>query len=75
MASFSNGDVRFGTLMAFVGGSMSAYGMMQIDDNLWRGIGTMAVGFVIDAAGISKVENGIKELIRVHDLEKQTSRR
>jgi hypothetical protein len=75
MSSLSNGDVRFGTLLTFVGGSMSAYGMMQIDDSMWRGIGTIAIGFIIDGAGLSRVEAGIKEILRVRDLENKNTRR
>lgn len=70
MAARTNGDIRFGSFMTFMGGTFVAYGVTDLSDNLWLGIGLIALGVISDVSGIAKVESGIKELVRVHDLEK-----
>lgn len=64
------GDVRFGTFSVFMGGLMVAYGIDTIGDNLWYGIVLILLGVVLDVSGMNRVDNGVKEAIRLHDLEK-----
>jgi len=65
-----NGTIKLGSLMTFVGGLMVAYGIDDLDKNLWSGLISIAVGVIADVSGISKVDKGVKEAIRLHDLEK-----
>lgn len=74
MAARTNGDVRFGSFLTFMGGTLVAYGVTDLSDNLWAGIALIFIGLVSDVSGIAKVESGIKEIVRIHDLEKSNGR-
>jgi len=75
MAARTNGDVKFGSFMTFLGGIMVANGISTLSDHMWYGIGLILIGIISDVSGIAKVESGIKELVRVHDLEKSRNGR
>lgn len=64
-----NGNIRFGTFATFLGGVLVANGVQAVHHNLW-GILTIALGVLADIVGIDNVNKGVKETVRLHDLEK-----
>lgn len=69
MTARTNGDVRFGTFLCFFGGVLVSGGFDTVSDNMWGGVGIIFLGALMDVTGIHRVESGIKEILRVNDLE------
>lgn len=69
MTARTNGNVRFGTLLCFAGGLVVNSGFETISENLWAGIVGILLGAIVNGVGINKVQYGIKEILRVNDLE------
>lgn len=64
-----NGNVKFGSLMVFFGGSVTSDGVDALDKDIWTGIAVIVVGLIIDVVGINLIDRGIQEAIRMRDLE------
>lgn len=69
-----NGTVRFGTFSVFFGGTLIANGINTLDHNLWTGISVIVAGVITDVIGLNSVDKGVKEAIRLHDLEKAAAK-
>ncbi|AXG66305.1 hypothetical protein SEA_ANNADREAMY_220 [Streptomyces phage Annadreamy] len=66
-----NGSIRFGTFFTFFGGTIVANGFVQMDKNMTLGIVLVVLGIALDIMGINSVEKGVKETLRVRDLERK----
>lgn len=66
-----NGSIRFGTFLAFFGGCIATNGFTQFDKNMTLGIILIVMGIAADAVGINSIEKGVKETLRVRDLERK----
>ncbi|QOI67596.1 hypothetical protein SEA_BEUFFERT_228 [Streptomyces phage Beuffert] len=66
-----NGSVRFGTFFTFLGGSAVANGFFRMEENMTLGIILIVCGIAIDVMGLNYVEKGVKETLRVRDLERK----
>lgn len=65
-----NGNSRLGILYAIFGGSMVSQGIEGLSENVVAGGILTLLGLFLSIASFSQIDKGVKESIRIHDLEK-----
>ncbi|UUG69526.1 hypothetical protein SEA_SHAM_226 [Streptomyces phage Sham] len=68
-----NGNARLGILFALMSGSFTSQGAESIDS--WQGLVALVIGLAMGVASFDQVDKGIKESIRLNELEKAAKTR
>lgn len=70
----NNGNIRLGLIFAVVTGSVISRGLDEMDKSAWTGGIAVLLGLAFYFMASDQVNRGVKETIRLHDLEKAANK-
>ena len=70
-----NGNARLGILYAIFSGSLVSQGIEGLSESVWQAAIAIILGFLLGIGSFARVDKGIKESIRINELEKAAKTR